>query len=380
MLISRIYTPKTLPWVPVAQWREPSRAQNKDAFGRQDSTRFRIRGQDENGRLRTLAWFEDRNDADAFFTAVLRTQIEGAPFPPELRHLPYAYWDAPVLPDVSYHFDTVVTLTAPTGSNQVYTSPVDWDNINNAVHVIGGGASGGKGSRQASGGGGGAYSGVTGFSFAVPGTTTATYRIGTGGAGVSSSTEVNGTTGGDSWFNGATLAGSSCGAKGGTRGLADSTAAGGAGGAAASGTGTTKYSGGDGGSLSGTGTGSSGGGGAAGPSGDGGNGTSLSTSASAVATNGGSANSGAVAGGTGSAASTSVLGSTQSLWDASVGPGSGSGGCSLNTSASVASSAVYGAASGGRFSSSGSASSGDGAQGIIVLIYTPRAPNMFMVF
>ena len=111
-------------------------------------------------------------------------------------------------------------LTSPTGSNQTFTSPSTWNNGNNKIECVGAGGGGGSNDAadvgSAAGGGGGGYSNVTNFTFAAPGTTTATYQIGALGAGGTDTTQGNpGGAGGATWFNGTTLAGSSVGANGG---------------------------------------------------------------------------------------------------------------------------------------------------------------------
>ena len=122
---------------------------------------------------------------------------------------------------------TKIFLTSGTS----WTVPGDWNPGSNTIECIGGGA-GGK-SNGGGGGGGGAYSKVSNLSL----TGSVTYQIGDGGG-------VN-VAGSDTWFNGASLAASSVGAKGGSLGIAT---AGGVGGLASAGTGTTKYNGGTGGS------------------------------------------------------------------------------------------------------------------------------------
>ena len=105
-----------------------------------------------------------------------------------------------------------------------------------------GGAGGGNASNRdgGGGGGGGAYSKSTTISV-TPGVTY-TVNVGTGGTG----TAVDGTAGGDSWFNSTSVLLAKGGA-GGISGTLVSGAAGGNGGAAGSGVGTTKFSGGRGG-------------------------------------------------------------------------------------------------------------------------------------
>src|SRR5262249_24980761 len=108
-------------------------------------------------------------------------------------------------------------------SGTTWTVPADWTNSNNTVESYGAGGGGGgvggfNGNSYAGGGGGGAgaYSKISNFS-STPGTSI-NIRVGAGGAGGTPDnwfgTHVGG-TGGDTWFNGTTLGGSSGGAKGG---------------------------------------------------------------------------------------------------------------------------------------------------------------------
>ena len=109
-----------------------------------------------------------------------------------------------------------------------------------AAQVWGGGGGGGV---AAVGGGGGAFS--YGGSLTLGPGTVVHYYVGVGGSGTVG-LGIQG--GGDSWFNGTTLAGSSVGAKGSNTGYNSPGhwTATPAGGAAGSGVGTTKYSGGSG--------------------------------------------------------------------------------------------------------------------------------------
>lgn len=264
---------------------------------------------------------------------------------------------------------TVIFIVSPTGSNQSSTSPADWCNSNNLVETIGAGASGGavraSGSRGA-GGGGGAYNAISNFTFAAPGTTTYTWQVGIGGpttGGVTAAT--SGTTGGDTWFNGTTLGGSSVGSKGGTQGTASTSVdvTGGAGGVAASGVGSG-FNGGRGGNTSGGSA--TGGGGAAGSFGAGGNGGD----AAANTTAGGQGDNGH--GGAGGAAGNNA-GSAGTEWDATHGSGGGGGGNNANGAVTAGSGGLYGGGGGGAqdFSGiTGTATSGAGTNGIIVLTYT----------
>jgi len=106
-----------------------------------------------------------------------------------------------------------------------------------SVEVIGAGGGGGSGNASGSfsGAGGGAYSKIT--SLALTPSASVTVQVGAGGAGGGAGSAGTGT---DAWFNGASLAASSVGAKGGIGGAAGG-APGGAGGAASGGIGPFRY-------------------------------------------------------------------------------------------------------------------------------------------
>lgn len=264
---------------------------------------------------------------------------------------------------------TLQFLVSPTGSNQTFTSPATWNSANNKIEVIaGGGGGGGSGSSDANGpsagGGGGGYSKTLNFTFANPGTTTATYQIGSLGAGglTSGNNGQDGTPGGNAWFNGATLAASTVGANGGgtlNNGGGAVTMAGGLGGSTTGATGPTKFAGGAGG-LQANGTLRCGpGGGAAGPSGPGGAGGAV------VSTTGGTADNGTVAGGV-------LDGNGQSGTEFDGSHGSGSGGGSESGGGTGGAGGNYGGGGAG----SGGGVGAVGAQGLIVLTWIP-APAVY---
>ncbi len=288
-------------------------------------------------------------------------------------------------------------------SGTTFNAPGDWPGTADTIECIGGGASGGGSSNQpGTGGGGGAYSKAT--SIAV--SNGATMQVGAGGA--APGTGANGNDGTDTWFNGANLAASSCGAKGGTKGnWAANSTAGGVGGASASGVGSTKYSGGDGGANLGGNRAGNGGGGAGGPNGagkNGGNSAAGGGGAGGGGAGGGSATAGSPpSGGTGGnggvnsgGSGNGVGGATPTAGSASAGTSGGGGGGS-NDASSVAgapggagkewdsmhgsgggggsgqpagSGGLYGGGGGGG-SGTGSFAGGAGSPGIIVITYTP---------
>jgi hypothetical protein len=269
---------------------------------------------------------------------------------------------------------------ASPGSNETYTSDATWNNANNKIETIGAGASGGAHrdtlvSRDASGGGGGAYNSITNFTFATPGTTTATFRIGLGGAAIvqSTSADTSGNDGGDTWFNDTafpTTGSNKVGAKGGVHGTAGAaTQTGGAGGASGSNYPVGGNSGGRGGTATtnnGIGTG---GGGAGGPSGVGGNGGDSSTTNGTTAGGQGDATSG----GTGGGAGNNNGNAGTELGDSIHGCGGGGGGNSVNGTTTAGSGGLYGAGGGGATgqNGAGTVTSGAGKNGIIVLTWTP---------
>lgn len=265
-------------------------------------------------------------------------------------------------------------LTTTPGSNQTYTSDPTWNNANNTIECLGGGATGGAsvGAGWASGGGAGAYSKITNFTFATPGTTTATYNIGKGGTAntVSTvSTIANGVAGTVTYFNASADPGNGAdntkvSAAPGSAGAAvtTGTATGGAGGLTTAGWGQTKTAGGNGANAT-LATTPGGAGGAAGPFGNGANG---------ISTSGGGADAGH--GGTGG--TSGANGGNGTEWDAS--HGSGGGGGSKTTSAAGTATAgaggLYGGGSGGATNTHNltgdAATSPAASQGIIVLTWT----------
>lgn len=244
---------------------------------------------------------------------------------------------------------TVTFLTTGTTS---WTVPSDFNNSNNTIECLGGGATGSAcvdGSNGGVGGGAAAYSKITNLVLTLG--TNITVSIGAGGAGFNQASYA-GNAGGDSWFNGATLAASSCGAKGGSVGTIGGS--GGTGGASGSGVGDTKYSGGNG-SVK-VGAAGGGGGGVAGPSGAGGN---------APNQTGGTADNGTV-----------VADAQGTEWDATHGcagggPGAGGGG-------GAAGGKNYGAGGGGAGSNAtNSSAAGDG---LIIITYTPAVAGGAFLF
>lgn len=259
-------------------------------------------------------------------------------------------------------------------SGTTYVIPTDFGELV-SIECIGGGGMGGGGYSKT-------INGVTLTSGA-----SVTIQVGAGAP----------FTGTDTWFNGASLAASSCGAKGGGNPN---------GGAAASGvtvgTGGTKFSGGNGGTTGGASQGRGGGGGAAGPNGNGGAGGNFTGStggggggngggtagvSSSTAPHGGD-NSGGTGHGTGGGSPTAGTnggggggvtatgspagnGGAGTEWDATHGSGGGGGGGGWNGSSGGAggNGALYGGGGGGS-----ALSVGPGANGLIVFTYIVASP------
>jgi hypothetical protein len=375
-------------------WRTPSLAQPKDVFGQENNTRFNIKARLNDGYVVWSGWFESRDDFDVFLWSIITKKLKTQK---ALWNLPTPSWTPDIGVNVSYDFSTITAIVSPITTVSTYTTPLDWNNANNSVETIGGGASGGvrrqNGVRTGTGGGGGGYSKSTNLTLTTGGSNS--YSIGLGGAGVStaSSVTVNGIDGGQTWFGATTYAASTVGSNAGLNGIGSTSTAATAGGAGgATGRGTTLFAGGAGGGKSATASIAfgGGGGGAGGPNGNGVAGVSNASDGSTAGGAGGNSSGGAggspltgfgtaSAGGDGSdIASNPVIGSG----------GGGGGGRANDTPGNITGGAggSYGAGGGGAVggggSNSGTTASGAGKQGVIAIIYQPKAliPNIPMCF
>ncbi len=264
-------------------------------------------------------------------------------------------------------------ITSSSGSTQTITSDITWSNWSSTVEAIGAGARGAHGassSTSGGGAGGGAYTKILNMQFTTPGTTQAFVRVG----GV---TATDGTAGGDSWLTqtapGTTFPAAAqigLGAKGGAALVSATTATGGAGGAKASAytspsTGAVTASGGTGGTAGAANNAGGGGGGAGGAAADGANVTG--TAPQAGTPGNGGLSGGGTAGPVGNGAP--AAGGAGINISRSVG-GSGGGGGGGNASGSTGGAGGnYGAGGGGGGNTTGIG--GQGAQGIVVLTWTP---------
>lgn len=390
------------------EWIVPSLAQPKDQFGKENRTYFVIRAHTNDGRICWRGVYEDRDDFDAVIWAIANGTLL---YEKELWPLSTPNWHPWYKDLITYSFVTITNYTSPTGSNQTYNKPSDWNDTSNSIECIGAGASGAITqitNNNNTGGGGGAYSKITNFSFTG---SSATYQIGTGGVAVAgtigANSNINGNNGNSTWFNSATDPGngsdntkcSAQGGQGGTQVAQNLAVTGSAGGATTSSWGQTKFAGGNSGSVTVAGVNKTGtgGGGAGGSTGAGGNGTD--TAASNSGTNGGTGGAGDV--GVGSAG-TSGTGKTDgtnggnggngtNLSNASVGTGGGGGGvtASVNGALVAGSGGNYGGGGGAcrnqgaGNNSSVKATSGAGTGGLIIITYTPQtylSGQMFTIF
>lgn len=301
-----------------------------------------------------------------------------------------------------------VVFLLTTGALLQWEVPANWNDADNSIETIGagGGGSGGAGNTGGKGAGGGAYSRVENLSLTPA--AMINYRVGAGGIG--STGLGSATDGGDTWFNGATLAASSVGAKGGQRGIIAQTASG-QGGQASAGVGSFKRSGGNGadGYVRENNAGGGGAGGAGGPNGNGASATKYGNTGSGFGTGGGGADGGFTnasqrpggnnrfnfgggtssqpngdegGGGAGEAGGSSFGnggrgGDGEQIWTQTVtpiisaGPGGGGGGASGHGGNKGGNGGKYGGGGGGGCRSNGIG--GDGAQGIIVIKWREAA-------
>lgn len=366
---------KLLMPIPKGEWRESSVSLARDQFNNKViRTFFRLTARLADGHIAWRGQFEDRDDADAFLFALASGSLR---YERELWRLPTPEWHPGLGENLSYEFATVTFLTST--SSATYTSPSDWNNSSNTIEGIGGGASGGveiatSTNPNNSGGGGGEYREIANFTFASPGTTTASYVAGSGGTAVALTSSgfltQGGNNGANTTFNSTSLIAVS--GKGGTSSAAG---AGGTGGTGAAGS----ANGGAGSFATGAGA-ASGGGGAGGPNGAGANsGAATSSNVASTGGNGGGGSGGA--GGAGrTTTGTATSGGNGTEWQASPAYGSGGGGGAgavLNANVTAGSGGTYGGGGGAvairSMSASRTGTSGAGAQGLIVVTYTPVA-------
>lgn len=256
---------------------------------------------------------------------------------------------------------TEVFLTSGTS----YSVPAGWSSASNTIETIagGGGSAYIASTNTSGGGGGGAYAKISNLTL-TPSSSVA-YAIGAAGSGGNSGS-TPGTNGGDTYFNGANLAGSSVGAEG---GKGSTTTTGASGGLASNSVGTTKYNGGNGGNAGAAGGGnpggSGGGGGAAGPNGAGANGTAGTAGSGGGGGTGGTGGQGGNGNGGAGGTPDGNNGGDGTEWT-SKGSGGGGGGVGGSTSNTGGTGGLYGGGAGG---TAVGINGGDGNAGLIRITF-----------
>lgn len=369
-----------LPPQRTAEWRTPSQAQWKNAFGNENRTRFSITARLHDGHVAWRGRFDDREDCNAFLWALARDELIRDR---ELWDLPTPAWH----PDIGYGAPVqyAIVTVALIVSGTSWNVPLDCNGITGLtgefIDTIGAGGSGGAGNSSGAitGGGGGAWSRIT--SLALTPSSVISLQVGVGGASrvVSGASFIAGIAGTATYFNGTSLAGSSVGAAPGGGGPVygiQQNSPGTAGGAAASGVGALKNNGGRSGNISNFSSSGTGGGGAAGPNGVGNPG---GDTASTTPTAGGAGDAGL--GGSGGAASTAnpataTAGGAGTEYGTHGSGGGGGGAANTGAVATGGGGGSYGGGGGGCLSGAAGATSGAGGQGLIVVAYTPAANTL----
>lgn len=344
------YETKLFVPVPEWEWRTPSHAVAKDSFGLETKrTRFQLTARLDDGHIRWRGHFESRDDADAFTWALVNDTLR---YERRLWDLPTPHWHPDLDEGVHYEFLTQTFFTGTSASTQTTSTPSDWNNSNNTIEVVSHAGTAAAGTAGPLGGGGGSSGGYA-KSSNVTLSGTITYNLDVAGGGT---TDTDAT-----WFNGANLAASSVGIRGGSNA---STTTGGTGAVTTNAIGTTKTAGGNGGNGSGAPGGSGGGGGGA--PGPGGAAAAGAAASGFSGGNGGAANGGSPTGG--AHASPGTAGTAGTAFDATHGPGSGGGGADSGGGVG-GNGGNYGAGAGGG-AGPGSAG-GTSRPGVIYLAYTP---------
>lgn len=353
---------KFLMSVPKKEWMPSSQSISKDQLGNDTiRTRFRVRARLNDGFVKWIGWFDDRNDMDAFLWAVAKGTLKYEKY---LWDLSLPNWNPDIGEELSYDFLTIQYLT---GSSGTYIRPVDWNATNNVAYAIAGGGGGARRNNTnqagAGGAGGGACSGTANLNLEA----SVSYQV--GGSGIGGTTlGQSGTPGGDSWFNAPVSSPSYASANPAAKGGLGSTNGNGAlGGDAAAGIGSARFSGGTGGNGQTTNGAGGGGGGAAGQNAVGGNGTN---GASGNGGNGGAGNGGIGGGGAGATADGGTGGSGTNF-GSPYGSGGGAGGGGSSVTVGGSGGSYGGGGGGGRTTSTSSSSGGVGGPGFIYIHYEP---------
>lgn len=397
-------------------WDQPSERPSVKCIPNQ--TRFRLTSYLDDGAISWRGWFDDREDADAFLWAMVTGSLEQEP---ALWRLPSPGWYPG--PIERYEFVTVTFLTNV--ASVVYSLPVDWSNTNSIEGIGAGSWGGGGGVSPWPAGGGGAYAKVQNLvspdlivqayvqvpnigSTYQPGQDAlfnATSRsqaqtfgptkamcaaggvVGSGGT-VANSVGITKYDGGNSgyaagsdgypgWGGGGAAGPGGAGKRGGTTSITGYGGGGGSGGGGAGGGAST-----DGSAMGQQYSGGYGGNGPGGTGGGAGGSDPLTDSIGYAGTPGSGGGSGGGAGsnqyGNGSGNVGAMwTGGAPYGWDGTHGPGGGGGGGGGtgyvgNNGGSGGGGSTYGAGGGGNgYGTNGGQVSGPGAQGLIVVTYTP---------
>src|SRR5258706_1404102 len=115
------------------EWRQPS--QREQCWGIENETKFIVKSYLDDGAVRWVGVFEDRDDVDAFLFAFFTGSLG---YERELWRLPTPFW----CPGPSDNLVLCVTtfLTSLPGQAVNFVVPVGWDNGNYSVEGISGGA------------------------------------------------------------------------------------------------------------------------------------------------------------------------------------------------------------------------------------------------
>lgn len=374
----RISHSKFLIPVPKNEWMLPSDYTYKDQFNNYGiRTRFYVRGVSSDGQLIWNGCFEDRDDYDAFLIALAKDTLK---YEKNLWRLPTPEWHDGLGEDLKYEFVTTTLLTN-TSAGLSYTLPTDWNTTNNAIYVIGGGATGGlamstTATAHSTGGGAGGFRGTVNYSVITSGSVP--YTVGAqpavnsraastsgtqaGAAGNPSSWNTNNLVGnGGGSGNGSTVSGAAVtiGTSGSSSSnLGSSTAAQGG----SSGTST----------FNGSATGGGGGAGTTTP----GSSTAVTAAFGSSSVNATATNTGYAGGAGGNGAAAGLAGGGNGGTTTNNGGGGGGGGVTLNTSTNGGNGGTYGAGGGGvairSMSALRTATAGRGTQGLISVSYEPK--------
>ena len=139
MIILRPYETKILIPIPMVQWREPSQFVKRDQLGNPELiTRFILNAKTHDGVILWSGIFKSRDDFDAFLFSLGSGKINQEK---ALWNLPTPNW--PELDTgLVYEFLTQVSITQSAGSASTYTVPNDYNSNSNGWEGLGAGGSG----------------------------------------------------------------------------------------------------------------------------------------------------------------------------------------------------------------------------------------------